>query len=146
MRAPWRLLLPRWLAIRALWSSWRTTVVWGRSRSRVLEDGCWFFASAVCRHTLAGFERVTTQRSHGSQDRRRRRLLPQPAKRRAGNSASERRRREGENACNATIPHNLCGVSFELAHPPLPHQTMESANRRMHQSQRVHAFFEFFQL
>ena len=57
MRALWRLLLPRWPAIRALWSSWRARVVWGRSKSRVLKDGCWFFASAVCRHTLAGIVR-----------------------------------------------------------------------------------------
>jgi len=78
--------------------------------------------------------------------RRWRHLLPQPATGRAGKSAFERRRREGENACNATIPHNLCGVSFELAHPPLPHQTVESANRRMHRSHGVDAFFVFFQI
>jgi hypothetical protein len=105
-----------------------------------------FLASAVCRHTLAGIERVTTQRSLGVSKRRGRHLLPRPAKGRAGNSASERRRREGENACNATIPHKVCGVSFELAHPPLPHLTVESANRRMHRSHGVDAFFVFFQI
>lgn len=65
-------------------------------------------------------------------------------RKRATSTASLRFLEEGPGARTRTLRQRRRGVSVVMAIPPL--RRFRAANRRMHQSQGVHAFFVFFQL
>src|SRR5579862_8644193 len=134
--------------MRALWRIAPTTLVGipclvvllanhrglGSKRVSGYEDGCWFVASAVCRHTLAGVVRVNERgrelRLSACGDTSCR------GPRKGGRELGVVTAPEGGTECpnNDTGPQCAWCV-FENGKPPLP--TIRAANRRMQRLQGV---------